>query len=111
MIFLSSIFISRSVDAPKVLDPSYPIMPDRLFILTPRYANVKSTPRPLKSFLRPHIHYFQWSIHQLNHMSWFQCFGVYIVNIVGVEDAGFRAIENGLFARRIGKAKAPPTDI
>jgi hypothetical protein len=85
-------------------------MPECLFIPTPRYANIKST-KPLKLFLRSHIHYLQRSIHQLNHMSWFECFGVYIVNIMGMEDARFRAIQNGLFAGRISKAKAPPADI
>lgn len=41
----------------------------------------------LELLLRAHINDLEWRIGQLNHMPWFECFGVYIVHIVWVKDA------------------------
>lgn len=41
-------------------------------------------------------------------MSWFECFGVDVVNVVRVEDARTGAIQNCLFTGWIGKAETAP---
>jgi hypothetical protein len=58
--------------------------------------------------LRSHIHHLQRPIIQLHHMPWLQRLGIYIIHLVRVEDARFRAIEYRLFTRRIRKAEASP---
>jgi len=41
-------------------------------------------------------------------MARFQCFRVYVVHVVGVEDTRATAIKYGLFARGVSEAKATP---
>lgn len=74
------------------------------------YLSQQPLKRPrLELLFRPHIHELQRRIGELNHMSGLQCFSVYVVNVVRMEDAGTSAVENGLFTRRISKTEAAPT--
>jgi hypothetical protein len=62
----------------------------------------------LKLLLWPHVHNLQRRIHQLDHMSRFERLGVYVIDIVRMEDAWFRAIENSLFTWRVCEAETAP---
>jgi hypothetical protein len=60
-------------------------------------------------FLRPHVDDFERSFINLNDMTGSQGLSVDVIDIVRMENTGFVAIEDSLFARRIGEAKATPT--
>jgi hypothetical protein len=68
----------------------------------------RNTPRLSISLLPPHINHLQRRIPQLHDMPRLECFGVDVVDVVGMEDTRFSAAENGLFPRGIGEAEAAP---
>ena len=55
-----------------------------------------------------HINELQRRVGELNYMSGLQCLGVYVVNVMRMEDAWTSAVENCLFTWRICETEAAP---